>query len=792
MMSNHRLTAAAALATILTSVGLYPIFTNFEWFYAGAGAVITVALVGTLTRRYNLHPLLCLIASAAGILLYLNLVFEATRSIIIIPTPDSIAHLWQLAGQGLSDASQFAPPVPALHGILVLAAGGIGLTAAFTDLLAVRLRWTALAGLPLLLLFTEPFMVSVTRDAIGTFVVFFLAAAGYLSMLSADGRARIGTWGHAGPLPDRRPDTRTLAATGRRVGVASVVVALCVPLFVPGLHETRLFGGGWGFGGNGGSGSGTISMPDPFAQLHGELIEGTPQEVMRYTSTDLDPGYLQVDVLDQLTATGWTYGTIANAVPVSGSLPAAPGLTSQTPSSSVVTHITLTKNFSPPDGSLTFLPLPYPATRVQVPGAWTTDPATLMTMSRGASLAGLSYTVTSLHLSPTPTQLGEASSGTIGAAYLNVPASYDSLQSLAESVTQSATTPFAKATALQQWLSRGGHFTYTLDASQITDAGQLQTFLTDTKRGYCQQFAFAMAVLARLLGIPSRMAIGFTQGTRQRNGTWLVMTTDAHAWPELYFQGAGWLQFEPTPAGKNGQGTAQTPPYTVPIAPVGPTISPSSAPTSPAQTSKGDSNHNLGRGHLLPQGGGGEQATIAANPARSHPWVLAGLSLLGLLFLAVVVPGLARLLARRRRWWVPAADNAASANAAWRELRADLTDYHVRYQLSESPRALATRITSQLRLPAPAGEALGRVAMAAERAQYSAAPAAGQGLRKDSATVRRAIAAATTRRARWRARFLPASVLTPTAAGVSRVVDTLGWINLGGLRHRARRHQTRP
>src|SRR5258706_14349489 len=70
-----------------------------------------------------------------------------------------------------------------------------------------------------------------------------------------------------------------------------------------------------------------------------------------------------------------------------------------------------------------------------------------------------------------------------------------------------------------------------------------------------------MAVLARLIGTPSRIAIGYTAGQQHAKGTWVVTTADAHAWPELYFSGAGWLRFEPTPGGLGGQQTAVEPSY---------------------------------------------------------------------------------------------------------------------------------------------------------------------------------------------------------------------------------------
>ena len=133
--------------------------------------------------------------------------------------------------------------------MVLLAAGGIGIAALLTDLIAVRLGSAALAGLPLLLLFTEPFTLSVSRGFLGTTVAFCVGVAGYLALLSSEGRDRIREWEHPDPAAHDAPDTRPLAAAGRRVGFASVVLALCLPLFIPGLHATRLFGGQPGIGG---------------------------------------------------------------------------------------------------------------------------------------------------------------------------------------------------------------------------------------------------------------------------------------------------------------------------------------------------------------------------------------------------------------------------------------------------------------------------------------------------------------------------------------------------------------
>ena len=146
--------------------------------------------------------------------------------------------------------------------------------------------------------------------------------------------------------------------------------------------------------------------------------------------------------------------------------------------------------------------------------------------------------------------------------YTQVPASYLALHGLAQSVVKAAgaKTAFQDAVALQDWLSAGGGFRYTLNAPTVISESGLANFLDHTKRGYCQQFSFAMAALARLLGIPARVAIGFTSGTPVAGNQWVVTTHDAHAWPELYFQGFGWLRFEPTPRGLGARRRARRPP----------------------------------------------------------------------------------------------------------------------------------------------------------------------------------------------------------------------------------------
>ena len=679
MTLNGRMTVTAAVACMLVSSVLLPLFINTLWFVIGAGAVITVAGTGALTRLRTLPVSVCLAASVVGLLLYLNLIFEVRHSLLlVIPTPGSLTRLWHLAGTGLHDANRYAPPAPNLPGLLLLAAGGVGITAVLTDLIAVRLRSAALAGLPLLVLFTVPVTMNASRDQLATAVVFCLSGVGYLAMLSADGRERIRVWGRlvslwraaprygrpaGGSLDEGRfdgngqpgtpriirgrgekgqgPDTRALAAAGRRVGLASIVLALCVPLIVPGLHGSKLFSSGPGIGGSGGSGGDSLSLPNALDQAVAQLHESQPRTLFTYTTNATrsqqanDAEYFRQYVFDTLGDTGWLVDHYATrAVPVS-SISGPPGLDDTTRTQTVRTTVTVGNDFRSPAQQPTFLPLPYPAIQVTAPGKWLADPDR-MVYSTSDSIAGRSYSVTSVMVDPSQAQLQTVPglARTAGVAPdLQLPAAYrtSELKKLAEAKSAGQTTEFGKVNALATWLS-GPQFIYSLAAPQLTSAAKLVNFLTKGKSGFCVQYAYAMTVLTRLLGIPARFVVGYTGGTRLKNGSYEVKNTDAHAWTEVYFPTLGWIRFEPTPA---GQGTANAPDYMTGGARNG--LGGGSNPVNPATESPGavktpPPSGGLGR-TVRP---GGTDGGLAGTAKRaSTPWTAVALAVIAALVLAL-------------------------------------------------------------------------------------------------------------------------------------------------------------
>jgi transglutaminase-like putative cysteine protease len=739
------MTVTAAVACVLVSTAVIPLFFSPLWLAAAAGAVITAAGAGTLTRLRAprvLPVLACLAAGVAALLLYLNLVFEGRHSLLyVIPTPGSLVRLWDLAGAGLDEAHSYSQPAPDLAGLILLAAAGVGITAVMTDLIAVRLRSAALAGLPLLVLFGVPTMMNGSPNQLVDSLMFGLGGAGYLAMLAVGSRAS----GNA----------TALAAAG---GLGSIAVALCAPLLLSGAHLSTLFSPGTVAGG----------LPQTMAQLH----ESHPSVVFTYTTTASpslqrnDPQYFRQYVFDTLDETGWQLTSYPPGAAQASSLPQAPGLTDLSAAQPVTTTVTAT-GFS--GAHPAFLPLPYPEIRVSAPGRWLADPD-LMVYSPDSSLAGITYSADSYAIDPSQAQLEAVPplDGLPGLAPdLQLPPSYRTaaLKRLAQAQTSGQATELGKVNALAAWLS-APPFRYSLSAAPSSSAAGLLSFLTTTKAGYCVQYAYTMTVLARLLGIPARFVTGYTAGIPGKDGSHVVKTTDAHAWTEVYFPTFGWIRFDATP-GEQG-GTASKPDYM--DAPTKTTTIGSSDPIIEA---------TAGSGSLFPSSHANrptpKPSQQAAQPGTGPHGYPAGtsqaagtaLAVAAAIALAVIAP--AALRGARRRWrWMRATGDAARAHVAWREFRDDLTDFGWRGRLSEPPRTLADRVSGTL--PEPARAAVRRLARAEERARYAACPPAPEDLRRDGTTARRGLAATARRSIRWRARVLPASLLVSTAAAVGHIM----------------------
>jgi hypothetical protein len=136
----------------------------------------------------------------------------------------------------------------------------------------------------------------------------------------------------------------------------------------------------------------------------------------------------------------------------------------------------------------------------------------------------------------------------------------DDITRAAQDVVTGAVGRYDQALALQNYFRSTQNFTYTTDVDPARSDDAVWDFL-GSRTGYCVQFATAMTIMARTLGIPARLAVGFLPGTLSDDGQYVVTGRDSHAWPELYFPDAGWIRFEPTPRVQSGAPPAWADPF---------------------------------------------------------------------------------------------------------------------------------------------------------------------------------------------------------------------------------------
>lgn len=242
---------------------------------------------------------------------------------------------------------------------------------------------------------------------------------------------------------------------------------------------------------------------------------------------------------------------------------------------------------------------------------------------------------------------------------------YAPLAALAEQVAGSARSPYAAAYALQRWLRSTGGFTYTDHPAQ--SRFPLVDFVARTRAGYCQHFAGAMALMLRYLGIPARVAVGFSSGTYSSSKqAWLVTDHDAHAWVEVWFSGYGWLPFDPTPTSARPERGELSAAYA----------------SATLRTAKGSG--KLGKKQESPQSNhrhgdefGAGHGTIAA-AARHHSRSLLGtLVLLALLLVAAVAAAIVAAKLARLGVGRLARDPRRVASSCREELAAFLVDQRI-------------------------------------------------------------------------------------------------------------------
>ena len=660
-----------------------------------------------------------------------------------------LAHTWTVVHHQLGSAwtifSHKVAPVAEAPG-LVLAAGWAGALVALASETLYADR-----GLPAILSLVPAFDVIVFTGTLGTatgraieLVVLAGLALGFLTeaqherqasrvvlMARVEGSGRSGAKGQVSRL------------TGRRaLPAVSVVAALAAGIIgpvLPGATSAPLVAWHGAAGGRGGEG-GSFGSPGGGRPTNGntttvsDLVQVAEQEIDNTTSVLFTVHSRQrvretLMTLNHFNGNAWSRGSGSSApVPLARFPGDVSSIETRPPKpvtqSSGFTTIEQAIQIGTLGGS--WLPAPGVPEAVNGDGPVTRLGADGPVLATSSLRAGLTYAVKS-SVPPTNSSvvssLGEFLQSNPPAQDLELPKPIPpSLVSLAHSLAGGAVTPYQTALRLQDYFL-SGRFRYELPqvtpSGAIADASQsyvaLESFLFHHKVGYCQQFATSFAVLARILGLPTRIAVGFLPGAQIGSDEYSVTGADVHAWPEVDLGAAGWVTFEPTPGVASASGPGSITGGTVP-------------PVSPGgSTGHGSPVHNFRQ-----ITGGGQTTPVAARaraghgPANRRP---GGSSGVGDVLLALVALACAWLLTvptwravRRRRERL---DLARSTAAAWRAALAMLAAGGTHRRRAETHREFADRVRFLGLLNDQASEALSSLAKRMDRFVYApAAPTA--------------------------------------------------------------------
>ncbi|MGV9371576.1 transglutaminase TgpA family protein [Micromonospora tulbaghiae] len=803
-MTPHRnIGFVAAAATLLAAAPLSAIFERWTWLIQAAVVVAVVAGSAALSRLGRMPLWGQVLAMLAGLTLGLTWVFPGgTELLAFVPTPATFGHFGDLLQTSLQDMRSYGVKVPDVDSLLFLAVLGIGAVAVVVDVLAVGLRRPALAGLPMLAIYSVPVAVYVDSVPATPFVV---GAAGYLWLLVTDNVDRVRRFGRRFTGEGRDVDVweaSPLAAAGRRLAVVGVIAAVALPLAVPGMTGGLLNNVGAGPGeGNGRPGQGGSSgRVDLFAALSGQLNQSEVIDLVKVSTNEATPFYLRLGVVDDLRPSGFqarvpTGRSVARALADPGD-DAPRGVDRQRYRATVE----VTKNLNMP-----LLPVYAEPTKTDdLNGNWLYDPNQQVVFSNRDNARGKSYSFDYVRSTFSPAALRAAPSLPSDSPVMRQQTERPSVPAVEELVAElvkGKSNNYDKVRAIYDYFSVENGFTYSLSTRNGSSGEDITDFLA-TKVGYCQQYAAAMAWLVRAAGIPARVAVGFSNGSKADGDAYVLTNRNLHAWTEVNFGPAiGWVPFDATPAAAvpGSVRSAWAPDIDAPeetTPSTGSTSAPDAAGPSAGPNEADRLDKDTDQGLALNQGGPAEESPV-------WPWWLAGvLVLLALL----AVPALRRSALRRRRRvravapaatalpvpgqrgetrpvvvGVDAEAARADAHAAWDELLDTLVDFHVRVDPTETPRATAERLAREAL--AEGGDAATGVRLlgrAEERARYARDPLTDAGLPAALRTVRGALAAGADRRTRLLAALLPPSVLQRWRTGLAersaRVVTTSGQV----------------
>lgn len=659
-------TAAVAAMGIITAIGFVRVFDPYGFLVPLISVVVIAHVCSALTRNLRHGG-----ATIAMIVLGALVCIDATHWAATtwgVPTPSTFALLGDELRTVLPTLRSETAPMPVTAGLLLVTAVASWIAAWSADRLAFRYHAPVEAVVPTATIFVV--VTSLADDSYRWFTVGAYAASIALHLLAARHLA-----GHepllAGkPIGDgRAPRAWRPIVGGGALALVALVVGLGAAARVPALH----FSGAVPL-----RSDTSIQVTSPLLDMRENL--GPRSNRLEFTVIATAPHYWRLTALDDFDGNTWSPRAAKSLERVDSILstprPRPSGGRGETVEDASFDLSGLSGRFAP----TVFMPIAIDDLQRGTKGTkaellWESSASALIASNRTGTVRGLSYRITA---EPPPiSTLTAGPEGAVPVEDLALPANLRrALTPLAESIVQDAgaRTPVSKARAIQNFFSAENGFRYDLEVPGPADGtGDESTeailaFLDPVhgRRGFCVQYAGTFAALARAVGLPTRLAVGFIPGepTEQLNHdqTYAVRGRDAHTWPEVYIAGSGWMPFEPTPGRGNPDAqtwTGKPPVLSAPVAEEsGSTVSAtpttsiaSAAPPAPPTTPPG------AKGPTPSAGGASQHRPPPAGPNRT-------LLVLGAVIVLVASMPLIRWVSRLRRR--RAADTPARAvRLAW-------------------------------------------------------------------------------------------------------------------------------